>query len=53
VIAPCLRGFGYSSQKNEVKDINELALDLKEFMETVLRIKQFYIVGHSYGVMPA
>ena len=49
VIAPCLRGFGYSSYKKPIASLKDLALDLILFIEEHLVIDKLYILGHSMG----
>ena len=48
-IAPCLRGHGYSSLNKKFKDFWEIAKDIESLMKDVLKIKEFYVVGHSMG----
>ena len=33
VIAPCLRGFGFSSYNNNVESLEDFAIDIKLLME--------------------
>ena len=49
VIAPCLRGQGYSSYYNKVNEIDDFAHDLKLFMKEYAKCSSFYVIGHSMG----
>jgi pimeloyl-ACP methyl ester carboxylesterase/DNA-directed RNA polymerase subunit M/transcription elongation factor TFIIS len=52
VIAPDLRGFGFSSYANEVKDVGDLAQDLVKFFK-LLKINKCSIVGWDLGCLVA
>ena len=49
VIAPCLRGSGYSSYNKKITSINDFASDLKLFMNEYAKSSSFYILGHQLG----
>jgi len=49
LIAPCLRGQGYSSYINTIKDFKDLAKDLQLFMLKSFKDETFYVMGHSMG----
>ena len=49
VIAPCLRGSGFSSYNNKINGLEDFANDLKLFMEEYSNSNNFYVVGHSMG----
>ncbi len=49
VIAPCLRGQGYSSYISTIKDFRDLAKDLQLFMLKNFKDETFYVMGHSMG----
>lgn len=49
VIAPCLRGSGYSSYNNKINGVEDFADDLKLFMKEYAKCKNFHIYGHSMG----
>ena len=53
VIAPCMRGYGYSSYNREIESVHDLVKDVKMFIEDVLKLKRFYILGHSFGCLIA
>jgi len=44
-IAPCMRGFGYSSYYKSIDSLKDLAEDLKLFAEAK-KLDKFYITGH-------
>lgn len=48
-IAPCMRGFGYSTYNNEIETLKDLAEDLKLFVEEHLKLEKFYVIGHQLG----
>lgn len=48
-IAPCMRGFGYSSYNNEIASLKDLATDLKLFITENLKVDKFYVTGHQLG----
>lgn len=50
IIAPCLRGFGFSSYNKKLKSLKDLAKDVNLFMnETYPQIKEYFIFGHNIG----
>ena len=49
VIAPCLRGQGFSSYNNKISNLSDLANDLKLFMTEAVKSESFYVIGHSMG----
>ncbi len=49
VVAPCLRGHGFSTLNNRVKYFFEFIKDIKQLMCKVLKLKNFYVCGHSMG----
>jgi len=54
VIAPCLRGFGYSEEIDKVTKLEDFATDIKIFMEEKLsNFEDYYVVGHGMGAMIA
>lgn len=51
-IAPCLRGYGFSSLNNPVKSFDDLADDVYAFMEeTFPEIEDYYVLGHDTGAI--
>ena len=44
-IAPCIRGFGYSSYVNDINTFRDLAQDIKLFLDEI-KVDKFYIIGH-------
>lgn len=54
IVAPCLRGFGYSSYKTPINSLKELAEDLVLFVKEELKLnKKFYVMGHNIGTIIA
>ncbi len=54
LIAPCLRGFGFSSNENEITSLKEFAEDINAFMSIEFaQYKDYYVVGHGMGAMVA
>ena len=50
VIAPCLRGTGYSSYHKPISTLKELAYDIRLFVkEYIKNEKDIFIIGHSTG----
>jgi alpha-beta hydrolase superfamily lysophospholipase len=49
VYAPCLRGFGYTTYKKEIKGVDDFANDLQDFMKECANCEKFYIAAHSIG----
>ena len=49
VIAPCLRGSGFSSYNNKITSITDFANDLKLLMNEYAKCSNFYIMGHQLG----
>ena len=49
VIAPCLRGFGYSSYNKPMTGCDDLANDIVLLIKEHLKLKEFYLLGHSMG----
>ncbi len=52
-VAPCLRGYGYSSNKEPISSLKDLATDLALFMQEEMKVKDFYIFAHGMGCMIA
>jgi len=48
-IAPCLRGYGYSSYNTPIKSLNDLTSDLIELVQSHLKINKIFVIGHSNG----
>jgi len=48
-VAPCLRGYGYSSYNKEMETFKDLANDLKLFITENLKIEKFFLIGHQLG----
>ena len=54
MIAPCMRGFGYSTYTNPIKGLKDLAEDLKLLLdENFSWIEKYYIFGHGIGAAVA
>jgi len=49
VIAPCMRGFGYSSYNKEMTSLTDLAEDIALFVKEHLKLDKFFVTGHSIG----
>jgi len=49
VIAPCLRGHGFSTSNNRLRYFFEFIKDIKQLMIKELNLKSFYVCGHSMG----
>ena len=50
VIAPSMRGFGYSSYKKPFKSYSEVAEDMYLFMkEEFPGVESYYVFGHNIG----
>jgi pimeloyl-ACP methyl ester carboxylesterase len=52
-IAPCNRGFGYSSYNNPITSLEDLAKDIVLLIKEHLKLKRFYIYAHSMGSIMA
>ena len=51
-VAPCLRGYGFSSLNNPVKSFDDLADDVYAFMEEAFpEIDDYYVFGHDTGAI--
>jgi pimeloyl-ACP methyl ester carboxylesterase len=48
-VAPCMRGFGYSSYNKDMSSFKDLAADLKLFINEHMKFEKFYIIGHQLG----
>jgi len=44
-IAPCMRGFGYSSYNTPIASLKDLAEDIKLFAKE-RKMEKFYLCGH-------
>ncbi len=53
MVAPCLRGHGYSSYENQITCLKDFADDLYLFVKEHLKLKNFYLLGHSRGSIVA
>ena len=53
VIAPCFRGFGYSTYKTPINSFWDLAEDVVKFLKEVIKVDKFYVMGHSSGCIIA
>lgn len=52
LIAPCLRGYGFSSLNQSVKSFEDLANDVYAFMnEKFPEIEDYYVFGHDTGAI--
>ena len=52
LIAPCLRGYGFTTLNNPVKSFDDLAEDVYIFMkETFPELNDYYIFGHDTGAI--
>lgn len=52
-IAPCFRGYGYSSYNYPIKTFKDLANDMVLLIKEHLKLENFYLLGHSYGTISA
>ena len=48
-----MRGYGYSSNCVEIERVEDLAHDIKVLIVDVLKLKKFYLLGHSFGCLIA
>ena len=48
-IAPCNRGFGYSSYNNPINSLEDLAKDIVLLIKEHLKLNKFYLFAHSLG----
>ena len=48
VIAPCMRGYGYSSYNKPIQTLDDMVEDLELFVKH-LKLDRFYLLGHSFG----
>jgi len=44
-IAPCMRGFGYTTYNNPISGLKEIVVDLQLFISKILKFEKFYIIG--------
>ena len=52
VIAPCLRGCGFTSYHKPITSIKDLAYDIKLFIKETISLRtcnDIFVVGHSTG----